>query len=564
MATGGYHGAVELRHRLLPALLALQGEIGWISQGGLNYVSERLSVPPAEAFGVASFYALLATEARRPRVVHVCDDIGCAPAGCEALIADLESATADDPGVAIVRSPCLGQCDRAPAAFLQFAGETNATAAPADAAISMAPGATGVVAAIPAVTGDSGTRRLLSRIGSVDPASLEAYQESGGYQALGRALEIGPEGVLDEVNASRIRGRGGAAFPMGVKWEAVAGADESPRYLVCNADESEPGTFKDRVLLEEDPFTIIEAMTIAGLAVGASRGYLYVRGEYPLAQQRLSSAIAKAEAAGLLGRDVSGSGVRFDIELRSGAGAYICGEETALFNSIEGFRGEPRNKPPFPTQVGLFGAPTVVNNVETLANVPAIVLEGGEAFAAIGTAESTGPKLFCISGAVVRPGVYEVEFGATMRDLITLAGGPVGEPVATLLGGAAGSFVGEDLLDLPLTFEDTRAAGVSLGSGVIMPFADGTDFVPVVHRIAAFFRDESCGQCVPCRVGTVRQEEALHRLARNKPLNTAAAELGLLGEIETVMRDASICGLGQTAGTAVKSALALGLIGPAP
>ena len=561
MATGGYHLAAAQRDQLLPALLALQGEIGWISPGGLNYVAERLSVPPAEAFGVASFYALLSTEERPSHVIHVCDDIGCAPAGAEALIEDLEAATEADPEVAIVRSPCLGQCDRAPAALLQFAGDPEVAIAPAAVPQLTARGYGADTPPSPPVTGALGERRLLRRVGAIDPSSLDAYRGSGGYEALARAVDMGPEAVVAEVKDSRIRGRGGAAFPMGVKWEAVAGAPAGPHYLVCNADESEPGTFKDRLLLEEDPFTIVEAMTIAGIATGSVTGYLYIRGEYPLATARVLGAISMARASGLLGDDVMGSRTAFDIEVRSGAGAYICGEETALFNSIEGFRGEPRNKPPFPTQVGLFGKPTVVNNVETLANVPAIVLEGGGAFARVGTEESTGPKLFCLSGAVVKPGVYEVEFGATLRDLIMLAGGATGEIAATLLGGAAGSFVGPEALDLPLTFEDTRAAGASLGSGVIMPFVVGTDFVPVVHRIAAFFRDESCGQCVPCRVGTVRQEEALHRLAGEGSPEDAAGEISLLDEIEAVMRDASICGLGQTAGIAVKSAVNIGLVG---
>jgi NADH-quinone oxidoreductase subunit F len=298
-------------------------------------------------------------------------------------------------------------------------------------------------------------------------------------------------------------------------------------------------------------------MTIAAFATGASLGYVYVRGEYPDAEARLGNAIGRARAAGLLGPDILGSGFGFDIELRRGAGAYICGEETALFESIEGKRGEPRNKPPFPVEVGLFGKPTVVNNVETLANVPLIVLGGGEAFARIGTEGSTGPKLFCLSGHVARPGVYEVEFGATLGDLIALAGGvPGGRAIRTiLLGGAAGVFVGAEALDMPLTFEATRAAAATLGSGVIMVFDETVDMVDTLRRIAQFFRDESCGQCVPCRVGTVRQEELLARLAAGSQVRSRADELGLLREIGQVMRDASICGLGQTASSAIESAL---------
>jgi NADH-quinone oxidoreductase subunit F len=404
--------------------------------------------------------------------------------------------------------------------------------------------------------------RLLARVGRIDPASLDDYRANGGYEALRAAFELGPEGVIRELLASKLVGRGGAAFPTGRKWEAVARAPTHPHELVCNADESEPGTFKDRVLMEWDPFSVVEAMTIAGVTVGAERGHLYLRGEYPLAWERLTHAVTEARAHGLLGPDVMGRGVTFDIELRRGAGAYIAGEETALFNSIEGRRAEPRNKPPFPVQSGLFGQPTVVNNVETLVNVPLIVREGGEAFARIGTEGSSGPKLFCLSGHVARPGLYELPFGATLRELLELAGGVSGaQPLqAVLLGGAAGTFVGPDALDVPLTFEGTRAAGATLGSGVVMAFDETVDLRGILLRIAAFFRDESCGQCVPCRVGTARQEELLRRLAMDRPRGSRADELRLFDEIAQAMRDASICGLGQTAASAIGSALHGGLV----
>jgi NADH-quinone oxidoreductase subunit F len=399
---------------------------------------------------------------------------------------------------------------------------------------------------------------LLRRVGVVDSTSLDDYRAHDGYAALRRAVELGPEGVLREVNDSKLLGRGGAAFPTGRKWEAVARAAARPHYLICNADESEPGTFKDRVLMEEDPFSVVEAMTIAGFTTSCEQGYLYIRGEYPQATKRLADAIAQARARGLLGDNVMGQGFRFDIELRRGAGAYICGEETALLNSIEGYRGEPRNKPPFPVQVGLFGKPTVVNNVETLVNVLPIMLSGGPAFATVGTPGSAGTKLFCVSGCVARPGVYEVEFGMTLRALIDLAGGVRnGRGLqAILLGGAAGTFLTPDQLDTPLTFEGTRTVGATLGSGVVMIFDDTVDLKAILLRIAAFFRDESCGQCVPCRVGTVRQEELVHRLAMNHPLGSIQNEQALRAEIGQVMRDASICGLGQTAASAIESALA--------
>jgi len=402
--------------------------------------------------------------------------------------------------------------------------------------------------------------QLLRRVGLVDPTSLDDYVAHRGYLALHQALAMGPEAVIKEVNDAKLVGRGGAAFPTGRKWAAVASQPAQPHYVVCNADESEPGTFKDRVLMELDPFAVIEAMTIEGFATGASAGFLYIRGEYPLAEARIRRAIAAARLAGYLGGNIAESGFAFDIDVRRGAGAYICGEETALFESIEGKRGEPRNKPPFPVEVGLFGKPTAVNNVETLVNVLAILEDGpggGARYAKVGTDGSTGPKLFCLSGNVAKPGVYEVPFGTTLRELLDLGGGvPGGLAIrAILLGGAAGVFVGPETLDTPLTFEATRSIGATLGSGVVMVFDERADMVGTLRRIAAFFRDESCGQCVPCRVGTVRQEELLARLADRVEVRSREEELTILREIGQAMRDASICGLGQTASSAIESAV---------
>jgi NADH-quinone oxidoreductase subunit F len=586
----GGHVARSRRDLLLPALHGVQARIGWISQPALAYICRRLTVPPAEAYGVATFYALFATSQRPPDVAHVCDDIACRLAGAEETCATLESqlgpagAPARDGTVTWLRSPCLGLCERAPAALFTIAGERprTFTASPVDGLgvinrlddvragfaaedATPTPGSNPDLRAIvPQAVDEDGRAdlRLLTRIGRVDPTSLADYRASGGYEGLARALAMGPEKVVEEVTAARLLGRGGAAFPTGRKWAAVAGQRAQPHYLVCNADESEPGTFKDRVLMEHDPFALIEGMTIEAYATGAGKGYLYLRGEYPLAAERMTHAIAAARRQGFLGPQVDGSDFAFDIEIRRGAGAYVCGEETALFESIEGGRGEPRNKPPFPVEVGLFGKPTAINNVETLVNVPLILREGSAAYAAIGTDGSTGPKLFCLSGHVERPGLYEVPFGATLGELIDLAGGVRGgaEIRTMLLGGAAGSFVGPDALDTPLTFEGTRAIGVSLGSGVVMVFDRSTDLVGILRRIAAFFRDESCGQCVPCRVGTVRQEELLARLAAGTPLGSATTELALLREIGQAMRDASICGLGQTASTAIESAFRAELV----
>ena len=527
------------RHLLLPTLHALNDRVGWLSEGALNYVCERLNVPPAEAYGVATFYAMFSTKPRPPQLVHACDDIGCRNAGAEQLIGALETS-----GAHVLRSPCLGLCNRAPAVLTTNAG-------PEPGAMQIAPATPDAVRRQnPSGANDTiggSMIRLLQRVTSGDPESLDDYRSRGGYEALKRAFELGSARVIEEATASNLLGRGGAAFPAGKKMEAVAAAAGRPHYLVCNADESEPGTFKDRVLMERDPFAVVESMTIAAFAAGCERGFIYVRGEYPLAAQRLRHAIDACRNGGWLGDDVAGTGFSFDVEIRRGAGAYICGEETALFNSIEGKRGEPRSKPPFPVHAGLFGKPTLINNVETLVNLPQIVLHGGAAYAAVGTAGSTGTRLFCLSGNVARPGLYEVPHGTTLGTLLEMAGGVAqGRALrAILLGGAAGSFVGPDALSMPLTFEDARAAGATLGSGVVMAFDDRIDLRDIVRRIARFFREESCGQCVPCRVGTVRQEEALER---------AGIDLALLNDIARAMRDASICGLGQTAANAIASA----------
>ena len=509
VAYGG-HAARSQRHLLLPVLHAIQDRIGWVSRGALEYACRRLSIPPAEAYGVVSFYGRFGLEPRGDVAVHVCDDIPCMLAGATV-------------GQGAIGSPCLGLCDRAPATLSEQFGsvyEAKASSSPLSPAFS-----------------PEGRGGLLRRVGVVDPESIDSYREHGGFAALQKAREIGPDKVIHQLIESKLVGRGGAAFPTGRKWQSVAIAPVKPHYLVCNADESEPGTFKDRVLMEGDPFAIVEGMAIAALAGGCEKGYIYIRTEYPVARRRMENAVAQTRAAGLLG---------FDLEVRRGAGAYICGEETALFNSIEGKRGEPRNKPPFPVQAGLFGKPTLVNNVETLVNVLDIF-----------NGEFSDTRLFCVSGQVLQPGVYEVPMGTTLRSLLMEhAGGlrPGRTLQAVLLGGAAGSFVTPAQLDVPLSFEGTRAIGATLGSGAVIVLDDTADANSVLLRIARFFRDESCGQCVPCRVGTKRQEEILERMVGEAD-GDRAADVMLLSDIAQAMRDASICGLGQTAANAIASGL---------
>ena len=548
---GGTRRRKQMRHLLLPALHALQREAGWISPGGLNFVGRTLGVPPAEAYGVATFYEMFRTEApaHELSVRHVCVDPICALAGASRLASNLRSQ-----GHATHEGPCLGQCERAPAVFIQ--GRREPDRVPDDER-----GPDSLLVSVTAESPDAPSllRHMLEPpSGAAEAVSMEAYQARGGGSALEAALRLGPDEVISQISSSGLSGRGGAAFPTGIKWRAVADGD-GPKHVVANIDESEPGTFKDRLLCERDPLAIIESITVAGLVVGAAQGWIYIRGEYPLATQRLRHAIAQARAEGWLGDDAAGSGQPFDIDLRRGAGAYICGEETALFNSLEGFRGEPRNKPPFPTTHGLFGRPTVVNNPETLLNVNEILRIGPEAYRSVGTDASPGTKLFCLSGHVGRPGLYEAPFGMPLGELLSLAGGVQGTLAAVLLGGAAGSFVGPDALELPLSLEDTRSAGTTLGSGPVMVFNDSADMGSVIERLAKFFRDESCGQCVPCRVGTVRQHEIVTQI-RRADAPTRSQRL-LLDDIAGAMGDASICGLGHTAASAVLSGMRLGLLG---
>lgn len=540
------------RSSLLPVLLQTQKEFGYIPEEAAAAIAETLRLPKAEIQGVIEFYSMLYLEPTAPTVIRVCDSPVCkmlgSPAALEALCSYLGiqpgQVTAD--GQFMVEAvPCLGLCEHAPAALV------NSTSA----ALEESEHPQSLLRAAPTLSrSPQGERWLTARCGQVDPASLADYTASGGFDALQKALAMPPEHVIAEIKASGLVGRGGAAFPTGLKMEGAAKAEGQPKYLVLNADESEPGTFKDRVLLEEDPFSVLEGMLISAYGIGARYGYAYVRGEYPHAQAVLSHAIETLYANGYLGKDILGSGFSFDIELRSGAGAYICGEETALFESIEGKRGFPRIKPPFPTTHGLFGKPTVINNVETFCNLPLILRQGADWYRSLGTSKSPGLKLFCLSGDVRQPGLYEFPFGMSLRELIyTHAGGMRAEqPLqAVLLGGAAGMFLRPDELDVRLTFEDLRAAGLALGSGAVMVFDQSRDLRQVLADLAHFFAHESCGKCYPCQLGTQRQLEVMERCAAGKPL---PGDRERLLDVGWTMTDASLCGLGQTAAMAILSA----------
>lgn len=544
------------RSSLLPVLHATQRLYRCIPENAATEIGRRLGIPLADIHGVIEFYEMFSREPTGRKVLRVCNSPVCAIAGADAAALRLSrslnveiGAVTQDYEYSIEYAPCLGVCDQAPAVLAGDVAVGRIDRAEPAAICSNPQTAKTLVA------GD--LRKLTANCGKGIPTSLAAYRAQGGYRGLEKALAMIPQAVIDEIKAAGLIGRGGAAFPTGIKWEGAAKAAGEPKYIVCNADESEPGTFKDRVLMEEDPHRTIEGMLIGGHAVGAEHGFIYVRGEYPYAFDVLSRAIAEAGTAGLLGNKILGSALDFDIELRLGAGAYICGEETALLESIEGKRGFPRIKPPFPTTHGLFGKPTVINNVETFCNVPLILESGAAEYRRIGTERSAGPKLFCVSGQVQHPGLYEVPFGITLRHLLfDLAGGlRNGRRLqAILMGGAAGAFATEKDLDVILSFEDLRAAGLPLGSGSIMVFDDTADLREVLKRTGEFFAHESCGKCYPCQLGSERQEEILGRVAAGSP---TAGDGQRLADIGTTMIDASLCGLGQTAATAVLSAMKL-------
>ncbi len=395
-------------------------------------------------------------------------------------------------------------------------------------------------------------RVVLERAGIVNPESLEDYILYDGYQALGKALtSMTPAGVIAEVEKSGLQGRGGAGFPTGRKWSFVASTPGSPKYVICNADESEPGTFKDRLIIEGDPFSILEAMTIAGYAIGAHEGFIYIRGEYPLAYRRIETAIRQAEAKGLLGDHIFGTEFSFHIHPHAGAGAYICGEETALIESLEGKRGMPRARPPYPTTYGLFGKPTVVNNVETLANVPPILRNGAMWYRDLGSPKSTGTKVYTILGNVNFTGLVEVPMGITLREVIDIYGKGMkdGKPLKLVqTGGSSGTIAPASLQDTPMDFDSFRNAGVSLGSGALLVCDEDTCVVDLAKVILRFFRNECCGKCTPCRIGTLRLYEIVSQISEGRG---SLSDLEQMQKISEAMSEVSNCGLGQTASVAL-------------
>ncbi len=397
---------------------------------------------------------------------------------------------------------------------------------------------------------------VLRNCGTIDPESIAEYEDKGGYQALRKALkEMKPAGIIEVIKESGLRGRGGAGFPTGLKWSFAAGYDSDTKYVVCNADEGDPGAFMDRSVLEGDPHSVLEGMAICGRAIGASSGYIYCRAEYPLAIKRLTIAIGEAREKGYLGEDILGSGFSFDIEIKQGAGAFVCGEETALFASIEGQRGMPRIRPPFPAEKGLWGKPTNNNNVETYANVPWIINNGADAYASFGTEKSRGTKVFALAGKVVHGGLAEVPMGTSIHDLVFKIGGGIKdgrEFKAVQMGGPSGGCIPAHLDDTPVDFESIPATGAIMGSGGMVVLDDGTCMVEIARFFLEFTQEESCGKCTFCRIGTLRMLEILTRITKGEGEPEDIEKLLVLGE---QIKESSLCGLGQTAPNPVLSTI---------
>ena len=416
----------------------------------------------------------------------------------------------------------------------------------------------GVIARLPAREGllRGQERVVLRRAGIIEPTDIEEYIAYDGYFALGKALsEMSPAEVLQTIKDSKLQGRGGAGFPTGLKWSFVAGQQADKKYIVCNADESEPGTFKDRLILEGDPHAVLEGMALAGYAVGADEGWIYVRGEYGLAKERLLTAIQQAEAMGLLGDNIMDSGFSFHIHLHSGAGAYVCGEETALLESLEGKRGIPRVRPPYPTVVGFRGQPTVINNVETLANVAPIILRSAAWFKSLGTERSPGTKVYTMLGDVNITGLIEVPMGITLREVIAAYGGGMRDDVpfkCAQTGGSAGSIIAPELLDVPMDYATMREHGASLGSGALLICNVNKCIVDIAYVVMRFFETESCGKCTPCRIGTLRMSELLNRLRHGQ---ASLEDVSMLEEMAQAVAKTSFCGLGQGAPVSILTAL---------
>jgi len=485
----------------------------------------------------------------------------CGATGLRTAIAAEIKAQGSEGRVEVCGTGCMGMCSRGPLVLSGADRRLYGNATPADAAALVSPNPIdrqGLAARAIDLDSPFFTKQVkivLANSGRVDPEKLTDYIAAGGYQSLAKALnDQTPRQTIEEVKKSGLRGRGGAGYPTGLKWELVAKQAAPVKYVVCNADEGDPGAFMDRSVLEGDPHRVLEGMAIAGYAVGAQQGYIYVRGEYGLAIQRLQTAIKQAEREHLLGTRILEQGFQFRIDLRIGAGAFVCGEETALIASIEGKRGQPRQRPPYPPESGLWGAPTLINNVETFANIPTIIERGGEWFSSIGTAGSKGTKVFALAGKIANTGLIEVPMGATLREILFDIGGgiPNGRFKAAQTGGPSGGCIPEQFLDLPVDYESLARIGSIMGSGGLIVMDESSCMVDVARFFMEFCMEESCGKCIPCRAGTVQMYDILRRMTIGE---ATPDDLEMLKSLSELLRETSLCGLGQTAPNPVMSTL---------
>ena len=507
--------------------------------------------------------------------VLVCAGAGCISSGCKEvernLLAELESHHLSEE-VKVVETGCIGSCDLGPAIVIYPEGVFYQKVKPEDVQLiveeHLLKGRPVQKLLYKQANGEPVVkyeeinffnhqlRIALRNVGLINPEVVEEYIARDGYAALGKVLtEYKPADVVDIVKRSGLRGRGGAGFPTGVKWDITMKVPDDTKYVVCNADEGDPGAFMDRSILEGDPHSVLEAMAIAGYAIGASQGFVYVRAEYPLAVERLGLAIEQARKLGLLGENIFGTGFNFDVEIRVGAGAFVCGEETALIASIEGKRGEPRSKPPFPAAKGVWGKPTLINNVETYANIPPIILRGADWFAGIGTEKSKGTKVFAVAGKISNTGLVEVPIGTKLRELIFDLGGgiPNGKKFkAAQTGGPSGGCLTNEHLELPMDYESLKSVGTMMGSGGLIVMDEDTCMVDVARFFLDFTQDESCGKCTPCRIGTKRMLEILTRITEGKGV---PSDLEALETLAKHISSTALCGLGQSAPQPVLSTL---------
>jgi formate dehydrogenase/NADH-quinone oxidoreductase subunit F len=527
---------------LIPALNAIQARLGWLPREELEDLAREVKRPRYEIEGIVSFYPHFRTTPPPKVALHVCHDLSCWLRGGEDRIAAVRARYGEDTDVELVEVSCLGRCDVAPAA------DVNEHPAPVS----------DVDALVDAARGDGVSEAVASS--RTEPWPNDPYPAGSGvgerYASL-RALlsgERSADDVVATLSASGLRGMGGAGFPTGKKWELVAGTDDAVKYAICNADESEPGTFKDRQILADQPHLVLEGLLLGMAVVGAQQGYVFIRHEYGPEDRVLRAEIDALREAGIIGPDACGSGRRLDLEIFVSPGGYILGEETALLECMEGHRGEPRNKPPFPGNYGLHGRPTLINSVETFADVPVILQRGAQWWGEQGLGDSVGWKFFAVSGHVENPGVYCVPMGTTVRALIDLAGGVQGGAAvgAVQPGGASSNFIGPDRLDLALDFGTLAEAGTMLGSGALVVMAEGTDLLAAATNVLRFFRNESCGKCVPCRVGSTKA----HTLLEGRS-TLDDDQRGQVVRLEEAMRKTSICGLGQVALGPVISVLGL-------